>query len=89
MEVEEMPKLVVVVEKDDTGKLWNYVSTEEELARNQNSFGANPLWVHKSDSSGDSSQVVRPTEPTEEEHVTLRVLPPREEARAHTRIKGK
>lgn len=83
-----MPKLVVVVDKDDTGKLWNYVFTEE-VVRNVNSFGTAPLWVHKSDSSGNSPQCVRPTEPTDGGHITLRLLLPREEAGANTRIKEK
>jgi len=84
-----MPKFIVLVEKDDTGKLWNYTFTEETWVRNWNLFGNAPQWVHISDSSGSSSQRVRPTEPTEEDHVTLGLLPPHEEARAHTRIKKK
>jgi len=85
-----MLKLVVLVEKDDTGKLWNYIFTEEEeWVRNQNSFGTTPQWVHKFSSSENSPQYVRPTEPTEKDHVTLGLLPPREEARTHTRIKEK
>jgi len=79
-----VPKLVVVVVKDDTGKLWNYIFTEEEWIRNQNSFGTTPLWVHESNSSGNSSQCVRPTEPTEEDHVKLRLLPPHEEKKQRT-----
>jgi len=84
-----MPKLVVLVVKDDTGKLWNYVSSEKELVRNQDSFRTSSLWVHKPEPSGDSSQIVRPTEPAEEEHVTVGVLLPNEETPAHSRIKEK
>jgi len=84
-----VPKLVVLVYKDDTGKLWNYTFTEEEWTRNQNSLATTPQWVHKSDTSENSSQPARPTEPTEEDHVTLSLIPPPEEAHAHTRIKKK
>jgi hypothetical protein len=85
----KVPKLVVMVYKDDTGKLWNYIFTEEEWAHNQNSLGTTPQWVHKSGSLGNSSQPARPTELTEEDHVTLGLLPLHEEARAHTRTKKK
>jgi hypothetical protein len=85
----KVPKLIIMVDKDNTGKLWNYIFTEEERAHNQNFFGTTPQWIHKSGSSGNISQPARPTEPTEEDHVTLGLIPPREEARTHTRIKKK
>jgi hypothetical protein len=81
-----MPKIVVVVDKDDTGKLWNYVSTEEELVRNQKSFGAGPLWIHKPEPPEDTSRVARPTELAAEDKVTVGMLQPHEEARARPRI---
>jgi len=85
-----VPKLVVVVDKDDTGKLWNYVFTEEGLVRGHNSLEAPSHWVHKPYPSGDSSQGVSPTEPAEEDHITLGLLLPQEETtRVHTRIKKK
>jgi hypothetical protein len=84
-----MPKIVVVVVKDDTGKLWNYVSTEEELVRNQESFGAGSLWIHKPEPPEDTSRVARPTELAAEDKVTVGVLPPHEEAPVHKRIKKK
>ena len=84
-----MPKLVVLVEKDDTGKLWNYIFTEQDWVRNQNSFGTTSQWVHKSDSSENSPQCVRPTEPTEKDHVTIGLLLPRQEASAGAQIRYK
>lgn len=81
-----MPKLVVVVVKDDTGKLWNYVSTEEELIRNQESFGAGSLWIHKPEPPVDTSQNAGPTEFAAEDKVTVGVLPPHKGARARPRI---
>jgi hypothetical protein len=85
----KVPKLIIMVDKDNTGKLWNYIFTEEEWAHNQNSFETTPQWIHKSGSSGNISQLARPTEPTEKDHVTVGLLPPHEEARAHTRTKKK
>jgi hypothetical protein len=82
-----MPKLFVVVVKDDTGKLWNLVSAEEEIVRHQDSFGTNSLFVHKSEPAEDSPQCVRATESTMEDHVTLGLLP--HEACANPRIKEK
>ena len=85
----KVPKLVVVVDKDDTGKLWNYVFTEEELVRGQNSFGAASLWVHKPDLSGASSQDILPTEPAEEDHLTVGLLLAYDDAPVHKRIQKK
>jgi len=84
----KVPKLVVVVDKDDTGKVWNYIFTEDAI-RNQNSFGTASLWIHNSGSPENSLERVRPIEPIEESRVTLGILPQHEEARAHARIKKK
>ena len=81
-----MPKLIVVVDKDDTGKLWNYVSTEEELVRNQESFRGGSLWIHKPEPPVDTSQNAGPAELAAEDKVTVGVLPPHEEARPRPRI---
>lgn len=83
-----VPKLLVIVDKDDTGKLWNCIVTEE-AAGNQNSSRPGPLWIHKSGPLGTGPQPVQPREHAEEDHVTLGVLLPQEEARVHTRIMNK
>jgi len=85
----ELPKLVVVVVEDDTGKLWNYVFTEEEWARNHNSFRSAPQWIHKSDFPESIPEYTRPAEPIEKEHVTLRLLPPDEEPKIAPRTRSK
>ena len=84
-----MPKLVVVVVEDDTGKPWNFIFTEEEWARNHNSFGSASQWIHKSDFPESVSEYSRPAEPTEKEHVTLRLLPPDEEPKIAPRTRSK
>jgi hypothetical protein len=89
IQVSEMPKLVVLVVKDDTGKLWNYVSTEEELVRNQESFGAGSLWIHKPEPPVDTSQNAGPAELAAGDKVTVGVLLPHGKARARPRIKEK
>jgi hypothetical protein len=80
-----MPKLVVVVAKDDNGKLWDYVMTEGEENHCQNMFGTASGWVHKSHSSQDSPQCVPQTEPAEKDNVTFVVLPPAQEKRQRTK----
>jgi len=84
-----MPKLLVVVDKDDTGKLWNYVTTEEELVRNQQSYGAGSLWIHKRKPPVYSSQNAGPAEHAAEDRVIVGVLTPNEEAPPRPRIKKK
>jgi hypothetical protein len=41
-----LPKLVVVVEEDDAGKMWNYVFTEEEWLRSRAMFMQRGSFVH-------------------------------------------
>jgi len=83
-----MPKIIVVVDRDDTGKLWNYVRTEDELIRNKESFGASSLWIHMPEPPVDTSRVARPTELVAEDKVTVGVLLPHKGARARPRIKN-
>jgi len=80
-----MPKLVVVVAKDDTGKLWDYILTGEEETRCRNMFGTASGWVHKSYSSQDSAPCVPQTEPAEKNNVSFVVLPPIQEKRQRTK----
>ena len=42
-----MPKLVVVVEKDAKGKLWEYAFSSADLANKRNVFENTPLILHK------------------------------------------
>ena len=83
-----MPRLVVLVDKDETGKLWSYLFTEEGWDRSRNLLETPSQWVHMYISSENRSELIRPSEPAEEDHVTLGLIP-REEAPAHTRIKKK
>jgi hypothetical protein len=84
-----MPKLIVLVEKDDTGKLWNYIFTEDEWAHSHNSFRGAPQLIHKSDSPERTLEYTHPTEPAEKETLTLRLLTPDEEPKTTTRTQNK
>ena len=42
-----MPKVTVVVDKDETGKIWNYNLTQENLGNLKDLFATNSLSIHK------------------------------------------
>ena len=44
-----MPKIVVMVEKDETGRLWDYVLQEKELSGIPNAIASRPIWIHRVD----------------------------------------
>lgn len=84
-----MPKLIVLVEKDDTGKLWNYMIAEDEWPRCHDSFRTTPQWLHKPASSERILEHKHPAEPAEKETLTLHLLTPDEESKATTRTQNK
>jgi len=51
-----VPKLTVVVDKDETGKIWNYSLTQENMANIKNLFGKTSLLIHKPDILENSNQ---------------------------------
>jgi len=42
-----VPKLTVLVEKDENGKLWDYPLNQDEWRNLQQSLAASPLMIHK------------------------------------------
>lgn len=83
-----MTKLVVLVEKDGTGKIWNYAFTKKDWINNLNSFDTTPLLIHKSGVLGNSP-LRGQTAPAHGEHITIGVLPPPEEVRSYVKTRRK
>ena len=60
-----MPKIVVMVEKDETGRLWDYVFQEKESPTSPNTVAARPIWIHRVDNieseenEGEKAELVR------------------------------
>jgi hypothetical protein len=50
-----MPRIVVVVEKDENGRLWDYIFNEKDISAETNAFGTKCPQIHQ-DSSLNSSQ---------------------------------
>ena len=74
------------MQKDGTGKIWDYAFTQKDWNNNLNSFDTTPLLIHKSGFLGNSPQRSQ-TAPAQEEHITIGVLPPPEEV--HNYIKNR
>jgi len=83
-----MPKIVVIVEKDETGRLWNYVLPEEDLAGNLNAFSGRSLLIHQSDFRQDESVPVEDVR-DKSSLVELGAMPIFEEKYAHAESKRK
>jgi len=83
-----MPKLVVMVEKDDTGKLWDYAFAEKDRVSVKNSFETTPLLIHKTGFSESDSQRVQAA-PAEKDFITMDVIPLQEEAQEYIKVKKK
>ena len=79
-----MPKITVLVEKDDAGKLWNYVFLQDESNRVGNLLAAPTIIVHKSESSNEKSDTSEKTE-SMKDYITIGALPPREKMRQKVR----
>jgi len=84
-----MLKLVVMVEKDDTGKLWDYTFAEKDGVSVKNSFETTPLLIHKTGFSESDSQRVQAAAPAEKDFITMGVIPLQEEAQEYIKVKKK
>lgn len=83
-----MPKLVVLVEKDDRGKIWEHLLTQEDWRNCQSAFETAPLFIHKPDYSDNGPRRAQKVS-TQEETVTVSALPQREKARNYVKIRKK
>ena len=83
-----MPKLIVLVEKDENGKLWDYPLTENQLNCVGGSVGPCPLMIHKPlcDEAVDESKV--DSTPARDDLLTFGVIPQEEQiVQVKTRLK--
>ena len=79
-----MPKITVLVEKDDAGKLWNYVFFQDESNRVGNLLAAPTTTIHRSSSSNETAHASEKVA-SKTEYVTIGALPPREKMRKKVR----
>jgi len=49
-----MPKIVVVVEKDENGRLWDYFFHEKDISAEADAFGTKRLQIHQHPSLSSS-----------------------------------
>jgi len=72
-----MPRLVVLVQKDDNGRLWDFVFPQQDWASSCNCFGNASLLIHKADYPETVPQHAQAA-PAQEDSVTVGVLAPEE-----------
>lgn len=81
-----MPKLVVMVEKDGQGKLWDYVFTQKDCGTDASSFGPTRFLIHKSAQLEDITPLVHRAS-SREDHVEIGVIQQHEEKAERIRIR--
>jgi hypothetical protein len=54
-----MPKLTIIVEKDETGKIWDYNLPQENHVNIKNLFGTTSFSIHKSEPVDEIGQKLK------------------------------
>ena len=75
-----MSRLTVVVDRDDTGKLWNYVFLQDELSRASKPLATSAIIVHRSEPSSEKTNTSEKPA-SMRDYITIGALPPREKMR--------
>ncbi len=71
-----MPKIIVLVDKDDKGKLWNYVFTGEDKAMAASAqLNVRLFMIHKSEESAENIQQSIQKSPAEHENIIVGMFP--------------
>jgi hypothetical protein len=81
-----LPKLTVIVEKDDAGKLWNFMFNQEDLACKLTAFRTNPIQIHTYAKPELQSKTPLATL-TQRQNVVAGVLNAGENRRLQTKVK--
>lgn len=81
-----MPKITVLVDKDDMGKLWNYVFASEDKAITAlASFSAQSILIHKGEEMAENPQQSLQKSPSENEGIIIGMLPLSKKQHVRTR----
>jgi hypothetical protein len=85
-----MPRMIVLVEKDSNGKLWDYQFAREDFDDAHRSIGNKcPFTIHNACTEEDinKSPNAAPTTPSEEDFLTIGIIPQAEQI--NTFVKNK
>ena len=83
-----MPKLIVMVKKDDTGKLWNYLLSSGEGSDKASSLPIALLLIHKTCFLEETTQPHR-KETIRENNITIGAIPIHDDIKLHVKSKEK
>lgn len=71
-----MPKITVLVDKDDMGKLWNYVfSSEDKAITALASLSSQSILIHKGEELAENPQQSPQKSPSEKESIIIGMFP--------------